>query len=567
MNQRLSTSFFRLLCLLCLLHFGTLNALAADAKPSSSYKNTPETTFTEGLSCLKRADIACAKIALLKIPAQQIYAKILDGAIAAAENDIDRTFQLLLPIQVSGAVTNSSLSPEAAASLHASLALAYDQQADALRSLEQRILAERYWLAATEVDAEQVRQNQKNIWKTLAALDKSQLIEIRGESFNTSIQGWIDLALTAKDSQDLRASISDWRKAYPDHSAYTDLVLELSPATSPAQSDSTKPGQGKTGNRKVALLLPFGSPDFYPAADAIERGFMAARDAARDTSEVVIYPTSGDKEFITAVYKKAVNEGADFIVGPLARDEVTALTTGKLSIPTLALNQSEADFKLDNLYSLGLSIDTEAAQIARMARDAGMQTAVILAEENGIASRMAQAFEAAWLAEGGQLLLKIAVNENTQPADLQAQLQAQPADMILLATGHELARSVRGHLDITVPTYGFSHIYTGVNYEPEDAALLAIRFIDLPWILHTDDATFSIFKETAASLPEGMMQRWFALGVDAYQVLTAIADHSGKTVAVRGLTGKIQVGANGGIERTLAVGRFTGDGVVMEQTP
>lgn len=567
MNQRLSTSFFRLLCLLCLLHFGTTHAIAADAQPSSSYKNTPETTFKEGLSCLKSADIACAKIALLKIPAQQVYAKILDGAIAAAENNTDRTFQLLLPIQVGGAATNTLLIPEAAASLHASLALAYDQQADALRSLEQRTLAERYWLTADEVDTEQIRQNQKSIWKALTALEKSQLIEMRGESFNTGIQGWIDLALVARDSQDLPASVADWRKVYPDHSAYTDLILALSPSPNPASSDSTKPKQNKAGKHKVALLLPFGSAAFYPAADAIERGFMAARNAARDTSEVVIYPTSGERELITAVYEKAVSEGADFIIGPLTRDEVSTLTTGKLSVPTLALNQSDADFKLDNLYSLGLSIDTEAVQIARMARDAGMQKAVILAEENGIASRMSQAFEAAWLAEGGQLSLKVTISENTQPADLQAQLQAQPADMILLASGHELARSVRGHLDITVPTYGFSHIYTGVNYEPEDAALLAIRFIDLPWILQTDDSSFNIFKETAANLPEGMMQRWFALGVDAYQVLTAIADHAGKTVAIRGLTGKIQVGANGGIERTLAVGRFTGNGVVLEQTP
>src|SRR5690606_29724179 len=97
---------------------------------------------------------------------------------------------------------------------------------------------------------------------------------------------------------------------------------------------------------------------------------------------------------------------------------------------------------------------------------------------NSIAERMSQAFAAAWQAEGGQLVQQITVDENTAPAELQAQLPAHSTDMILLATSPELGRQVRGHLDITIPAYGFSHIYTGVNYEPDDASLLAVRFID-----------------------------------------------------------------------------------------
>ncbi|MDP2247477.1 MAG: penicillin-binding protein activator, partial [Nitrosomonadales bacterium] len=86
-------------------------------------------------------------------------------------------------------------------------------------------------------------------------------------------------------------------------------------------------------------------------------------------------------------------------------------------------------------------------------------------------------------------------------------------------------------------------------------------------MLTTEDAGFNIYKEAAAELPEGMMQRWFALGVDAYQVLTVIAAQSGNATSIRGLTGRIQIGVGGSIERTLAVGRFAGDGVVLEQAP
>jgi uncharacterized protein len=562
MNQRLSTSFFGLFFLVWLFFTSASNAGNAISHSAPSDKKAVEATFTQGIQCLERADLTCAKMALLRIPAQNIYAKILDGAIAAAENDVDKSFRLLLPIQVSGASQDSSLLPSAIASLHASLAQAYDQQSDTLRSLEQRILAERHWLAAAEVDVNQIRQNQKNIWNSLIMLDRSQLVEMRGESFNTTIQGWLDLALSAQTSGDLNGIINDWRKVYPDHTAQTNLILTLTPRSSTPQTGITP-----IAEKKVALLLPFSSAAFYTAADAIERGFMAAKEAAKDDIEVVIYATTGDKDLITGVYQKAISEGANFVVGPLARDEITALTTGELRVPTLALNQAEANLTLDNLYSLGLSIDTEASQIAKLARDSGMQTAVIVAADMGVAPRMAKAFEDAWVAEGGQLIFQANINEETSPEQLQAQLQSHPADMILLATHPELGRAVRGYLDITTPTYGFSHLYSGVNYEPEDAALLAVRFIDLPWMLTSGDRNFDIYKEAASNLPEGMMQRWFALGVDAYQVISVIAAQSGQKTSIRGLTGRIQIGVGGNIERTLAVGRFTGDGVVLEQAP
>lgn len=557
MNQRLFTLFFGLLSL-------TFLSWPATAGPASA----AESNFSEGIECLQRPDIVCAKVALQKIPPQQIYAKILEAAIAAAENDTDKTFRLLLPIQVSGAADDPALLPQATASLHASLALAYDHQADPLRSLQQRIQAGHYWQIAGQKNHAQIEQNQRLIWNGLASLDKSQLVEMRGESISTSIQGWVDLALIARDQPDLRQAVADWRKVYPDHGANTDLVLELAANSTPTAA----PASNKSAVNKVALLLPFASATFHPAADAIERGFMAARNTAGDETEVVIYPTNGDRESINQIYRQAIDDGASFIVGPLTRDEVTALAisrtaAGKLEVPTLVLNQSESSFALENLYSLGLSVDTEAAQIARITRDFGLQTAIIIAADNPVASRMAQSFSDAWQAEGGRLLLQIDINEQTAPEDLQSRLQAQPADLLILATEPELARTIRAFLDITTPTYGFSHIYTGVNYEPEDTALLAVRFIDLPWMLGNGDGGFDAYSEAAADLPQGMMQRWFALGADAHQVFSALAARPGMPVTIRGLTGRIEITPDGNIRRTLALGQFTSDGVVLEQAP
>jgi len=520
------------------------------AKPVTKIKKNPETAFVDGLGCLKKSDVTCAQIALTSIPSQSPYAKLLAGNMAAATGDFDSAFRLLLPLQA-----ETDLLPQASASLHASLALAYDNQADALRALEQRTMAERYLSDPADIEA-----NQQRIWQSLSALDKEQLIDMRGESLNTTIQGWIDLALTMQNKQD----ISDWRQSYPDHPASTALMERLATQAGNDNKSAVKP-VGLQGS--IALLLPFQVEAFYPIADAIWQGFVAAQAEANDNAEVKIYATQGDKDAIAAIYQQAVKEGAHYVLGPLTRDEVTALATNPLPVPTLLLNQPEVASAANNFYSLGLSIDDEALQIAKIAHGYGMQTAMVVTGKSPLSVRMTKAFADAWINQGGQIISQISVDENTALANFKAQLSAQSADMILVSTGAEEARALRPYLDVATPTFGFSHIYAGINHDPLDATLLAVRFADLPWLLNNNDATFAAYQAAAADLPQGEMQRWFALGVDAYQVLLALAQRPLKAATIHGLTGKIRINEKGEITRELALGRFGADGVVLEKMP
>lgn len=526
------------------------SAVSQPGKPVTQIKKSPEASFLDGLSCLKQSDTTCAQLALTGIPSQSPYAKLLAGNIAVAAGDFDRAFRLLLPLQA-----ETGLLPQANASLHASLALAYDNQADALRALEQRTLAERFLS-----DSADIQSNQQRIWQSLSSLAKEQLIDMRGESLDTTIQGWIDLALTARDKR----SIGDWRKAYPDHPASTALTDQLAAQASNDNKSITKP-KGLEGT--IALLLPFQAEAFYPTADAIWHGFVAAQTEANDNAEIKIYATQGDKDAISTIYQQAIKEGARYVIGPLTRDEATGLAAGQIPVPTLVLNQPDVASAVNNFYTFGLSIDAEAAQIAKIARDYGMQTAVIITSKNPLSVHMTKAFGDAWINEGGQIIAQVSIEENTVLTDVKAQISAQPADMILIAGNAEEARTIRPYLDAAAPTFGFSHIYAGINHEPLDAALLAVRFIDLPWLLNNDDATFTPYQAAAADLPQGEMQRWFALGVDAYQVLLALTQQPHKSVTIHGLTGKIRINEKGEITRELALGRFGTDGVVLEKAP
>jgi uncharacterized protein len=186
--------------------------------------------------------------------------------------------------------------------------------------------------------------------------------------------------------------------------------------------------------------------------------------------------------------------------------------------------------------------------------------------DSPVSSRMAQAFGEAWISEGGQIISHITINEKISLDDAKAQLATAQSDMIMLAANAEEARAIRPLLNIATPTFGFSHIYAGINHEPLDQALAAVRFIDLPWLIDESNPLFSPYRQAAADLPQGEMQRWFAIGVDAYQVLQVLSRPTKEPVTIHGLTGKIIIDEKGRIARELALGSFGPDGVVLEKS-
>lgn len=530
-------------------------AAADTVATGSPLKKTPETQFSLGMGCLKKQDIPCAQLALASIPAMSPYAKVLSGNIAASQQDYDQALLILLPLQA-----DKSISAEASASLHTSLALAYENQDDPLRALEQ------YVQGQSGLAGDALLTAQKQLWQFLSKTNKVDLIAMRGNITDTTLQGWIDLALAGQDglSQD---DVNQWRNAYPDHVAMDELLAALivSSATSSAANTAAPAGNTKALSGQIALILPFSSEAYYPASDAIERGFVAAQTIANSNAEVKIYASTGGRDDFAAIYQQAVSEGANYIVGPLTRDEVTALSELPVSLPTVALNQSDLATSNRNIHFYGLAVDSEAQQVVRIARDLGMQTATIVGTESSLSNRMIKTFGDAWIADGGQVSQQFGVNEDTDMNALKNDIQAHPTDMIFLATTADNARQIRPALDAATPTFGLSHIYAGVLDNADDAPLLAVRFVDMPWLLSPD--TFAAYKPAAQDLPIGEMQRWFALGADAFSLLQAVVQHPGTPATIKGLSGTLRLNADGSVSRELAVARFGRNGITVERLP
>lgn len=524
---------------------------ATDTAVTKTKKNA-ETYFAEGLDCLKTSNLICAKTAQASIPAISSYATLLAGNIAAAEQDFVNVLRLLLPLQADKTLNNSAV-----ASLHASLAAAYDDQDDSYRALEQRVSAEPFLTSPLDIKA-----NQARIWQSLSSLPKTQLIEMRGLSENNITQGWIDLAIATASAN--KQAILDWRTAYPDHPA-SDTIAQQFLDDRMFMNKNSGSNLGVSG--KIALILPFSEQLLYPVADAIEQGFSAANDVNKNSAEIKIYPSNAKKEDIIALYQQALAEGAKYVVGPLTREETNTLSATIISVPTLTLNQPDTTSDVANFYSYGLTVEDEVTQVIKTARDAGMQSATIVMSNSPLANRMAKAFSEAWTATGGNIGLPISIPDKTLFPTITTQLASNPTDMVFLAANADEAREIRPFLNSAIPTFGLSQMNDGLSQANSDNALNAIRFTEIPWVIDHNNEAYKDYYKAAADLPQGEMQRWFALGVDAYHLLAIITQRPNSFSTFNGLTGKISVSATGEIKRELLLGRFTKQGIMLESTP
>lgn len=545
-----------------LIFLMVLCAIAAPAAFSAEAKKTPppvvqiqkkpprptEEVYLDGLASLNAGDTGGASVALASISPVLPYAKLLRAQIAAANQDFDTPLRLLIPLQA-----ESGLLPQAYASLHATLALAYESQENVLGAAEQRVKAEFF------LEPSAVGDNQSQIYKLLSSQPREILVELRGESPDPVVQGWVDLALALTYPDRKVRNIEQWHGAYPDHPASAELLSKLADKPSSPQVTDALVVAGK-----IALLLPLENSAYASVAKIVQAGVMAALAADAGKPEVVTYATGG-ADGVVSLYQRAVAEGATFVVGPLIRDEVTQLAAENLSVPVLALNQPEGTVKSQpGLVIFGLQVESEARQVAHLARSHGMQSALIVVAATPLAERMAKAFADEWRAQDGTVSAQLALPEQDKRGEFKAEAAQKSADMIFLAANAPQAQEIRPWLSAAIPTYGTSHLYDGAAKSIRNQDMLAVHFVDVPWLVEPDHPEFAALRPTEP-LGSAEQQRLYALGLDAFRLAAVLANPPavGKQV-LEGATGNIYMQENNVLTRELTPAQFRREGVEPE---
>jgi hypothetical protein len=286
----------------------------------------------------------------------------------------------------------------------------------------------------------------------------------------------------------------------------------------------------------MALVLPLETPAYARAADAVRAGFMAAAEAAGVAARCIVM---GHRDgSVIGAFDAARDKGVSVIVGPLVRDDLKTLAIAGGGWPTtIALNQLDDGSALpSNMYSLALTVESDARVLARRALSDGVRRIDVLEGDGPLVHRLATAFAAEWIAAGGAAPDVFSVQPTRESlTDLRKGLLRATPDAVLLALDVQNAALVKPFLP-SVTAYASSLVFE----RPLAAAerdLDDIRVVDIPWIL-TPDAP-ELAQLPRRELGGAALTRLYALGLDAFRVAQAFVGGVPRSFDMEGAIGRL----------------------------
>lgn len=331
---------------------------------------------------------------------------------------------------------------------------------------------------------------------------------------------------------------------------------------------------------RITLLLPL-EGTLAAAGEAVLSGAMAQL--------YTLFPDPRSRPALSAMdstrtddvrtaYRQATEDGADLVIGPLTKTDVTRLRQlAQRPVPVIALNQTDdlPDRPARDWISLSLAPEDEARQIADIAFGRACRNAIVIAADTQRGSRLLTAFEQRWTGRGGKLRGRLLIDDPAETNEAMGKLLGS-------GSSDQRIRSVERAFDLPVDARGrgrtdFECIFmlapdpaTARTWRP----LLVFHMTgDVPVyatsaINDGDDDTRNrdlngvMFVETPAMLPPNTgsrLTRLKALGQDAI----TLALHWEQAAAtdywiIQGETGVLRRKKNGSVERALELATFDG---------
>ena len=442
---------------------------------------------------------------------------------------------------------------------------------------------------------QEIEKNHDFIWDALNRITETTMLRSLNEPQSMEVRGWLELNLIARRSNMLPAKmepwIDQWYQRYGDHPAAQIYAINLLEESKRIFIEPSK----------IALMLPF-SGRLEKAANAIQNGFLYAYyQDPEQIAEIEIINASDDPAEFTLQYEQAIQNGADFIVGPISKELVDMLQKREvLEVPTLALNYATEEDESDlNLYQFSLRPEDEAEQIADIALTQGKHHALVLVPNTEWGFRMQNAFTRRFESLGGQVvgaaaypgdqsdysasikgLLNLTNSDHRksmlqQVIKEQVQFEArrrQDVDMIFIAANPTQARQIKPQLEFhhaqDLPVYATSRISSS-NREPEkDRDLNGILFVDMPWMLasqgNVDHAEISRLWPGESK----RFSRFYAWGIDSYRIIPSLRRLMLNPLESQAhYTGLLSIDEHGRVRRSLLMATYAKGQTKLLETP
>lgn len=500
---------------------------------------------------------------------QELDLRLLQAQLALAQGDVDAALKL---IERLGKPTHPAQQRAVGLVRAQALGLAGDHVAAA---------RERINLSAL-LTSEQRDANDDAIWHELQAIPWQALEQLANDSTEALERGWFELAAIMAEPyaelEDQLARTQRWQARWPRHPAAKRIPPSV--AALP-QLVAQRPNH-------VALLVPL-EGNLGAAGRAIRDGFMAAYYFAfgngAHTPELHVYDTTNADP--VNLYYQAVSSGAQLVVGPLEKTNVSLLNAlSERPVPVLALNYlPTTEHAGSNFYQFGLAPEDEAEQVAHQAWRKGYRRALVFYPEGEWGERISGTFNALWLELGGDITLSSSFGRLSTLDDSVAhalliadsELRAKRVtrilgeepefyprrrkdlDFVFLISRPVEARVLKPMLAFyfagDLPVYSTSAVYTGVTATSQDSDLNGIRFCDMPWRISDDPIKAQMQKGLSGA--SGNLSTLFALGVDAYRLyprLGLLLAHSDSQYY--GVTGALRMPDGHRVKRGLMWAQF-----------
>ena len=468
--------------------------------------------------------------------------QLLKSKVLTSAGDIDGAINALTP---SGQWQVSSQRWQQFYQLRSNLELRNDQMTDAAQSL--MTLSQHLTAPALLVD------NQTAIWQLLTPIPQDLLKEARADAITQPVKGWYALAIAAQQSamspNDLQRAITQWTLDFPTHPAIANLPQELVDAVNVLPY----------APRKIALLLPL-SGRYEKLGVAVQNGLISNLLTQDDAPQLIIFDTQdlGAQQ----AYNQAIENGAQFIVGPLLKANVEIVSQLMTDIPVLLLNKPTTSHIGNRHYSFSLDKESEAIQGSEYIYHSGKKFPAIIAPNNANGHRIANLFSQHWQSltqEEGQPSdveqfffnndkeLKLTVEKMFETNQSQARINhirllvgnamksetrsRRDIDAVYLVANPSQTNMLKPSIDVTVSAFASEvPVYVGstgnINHSSSRGTgdLNKLHVSELPWLLKLRDTKLSPAKAKALwpKLKQSQL-RLFAMGHDAYQLIEYLA--------------------------------------------
>ncbi|HEX5756987.1 MAG TPA: penicillin-binding protein activator [Arenimonas sp.] len=337
---------------------------------------------------------------------------------------------------------------------------------------------------------------------------------------------------------------------------YQRSAADLGETVPPADRDGYRPPQ------RIAALLPLSGP-LAAAGNSVRDGLLAGYfGEARRRPELRFFDTARG---LDAALAAAREWSAQLLVGPLERDEVTALfERNDSALPMLALNRGSSP-PPPGSASFALAPEDDGIAAADRLAERGLLRVLAITQGDDNAQRALLAFRERLQQRGGEVIGEVKLDENNPdylPA-LQAALAGGTPQALFLSLKAAPARLLAAQLELVqlaeLPRVATSLILSGSNPRM-DGELDGIQFPDLPW-LHGLRSTLPEPEGLGRRLPtaQGAGARLFAFGLDAWR-LAAYLEHLGShpDASVLGATGELRIDGFGQVYRAPEWAVFAG---------